>query len=48
MPSKLYESERWLRMQYLRQRKTPEEIAKICGVSHMTIYRWIRHYNLKR
>lgn len=48
MAAKLYESEKWLRMMYLRQRKTPEEIAKVCGVSHMTIYRWINHYKLKR
>lgn len=45
---KLYESEKWLRYQYLRQRKSPEEIAAMCGVSHMTIYRWINKYKLKR
>lgn len=44
----LYTSEKWLRLMYLRQRKTPEEIAKICGVSHMTIYRYIDKFQLKR
>lgn len=46
--SKLYESEKWLRMQYLAKRKTPEEIAAMCGVSHMTIYRYIKKFKLKR
>lgn len=46
--SKLYTSERWMRLQYLRLRKSPEEIAKICGVSHMTIYRYIEKFKLKR
>lgn len=46
--AKAYESERWLRLMYLRQRKSPEEIAKLCGVSPMTIYRWINHFKLKR
>lgn len=45
---KLYESEKWLRMMYLRQKKSPEEIAKMCGVSHMTIYRAINKFGLKR
>lgn len=48
MGNKLYESEKWLRMMYLRQRKSPEEIAKMCGVSHMTIYRAINKFKLKR
>lgn len=46
--SKLYESEKWLRLQYLRNKKSPEEIAKECGVSHMTVYRWINKFGLKR
>lgn len=48
MSNKLYNSERWMRMMYLRERKTPEEIAEICGVSHMTIYRAINKFKLKR
>lgn len=46
--SKLYESERWLRLRYLRQRKSPQEIANECGVSQMTIYRYIEKFKLKR
>jgi DNA-binding MurR/RpiR family transcriptional regulator len=46
--TKLYTSEKWLRHQYLRQRKSPEEIAEMCGVSHMTIYRAINKFGLKR
>lgn len=46
--SKVYTSEKWLRLQYLRLRKSPEEIGKMCGVSHMTIYRYIDKFNLKR
>jgi DNA-directed RNA polymerase specialized sigma subunit len=45
---KLYESEKWLRYQYLRLRKSPEDIAKVCGVAPMTIYRYINKYKLKR
>jgi len=46
--SKPYESEKWMRLMYLRQRRSPEEIAKMCDVSPMTIYRWINHFKLKR
>lgn len=46
--TKLYTSEKWLRHQYLRLRKSPEEIASMCGVSHMTIYRAINKFKLKR
>lgn len=48
MSSKPYESEKWLRLKYLRQRKTPQEIATECGVSPMTIYRYIEKFGLKR
>lgn len=46
--SKLYTSEKWLRMQYLIKKKSPEQIAKECGTSHMTIYRYINKFKLKR
>lgn len=46
--SKPYTSEKWLRLQYLRNKKSPEEIAEMCGVSHMTIYRWLNKFKLKR
>jgi transposase len=48
MAAKLYTSEKWLRMAYLRQRKSVEEIAKICGTSQVTVYRYIEKFRLKR
>lgn len=48
MVSKPYESEKWMRLQYLRFRKSPEEIAKMCGVTPMTVYRYIKKFGLRR
>lgn len=45
--SKHYTSEKWLRLQYLRLRKSPEEIAKECDVTVMTIYRYMTKFGLK-
>lgn len=45
---KPYTNERWMRLQYLRLRKSPEDIAKMCGVAPMTIYRYINKFKLKR
>lgn len=42
----LYKSEAWLKRKYLVDKKTPEEIAKLCDVSHMTIYRYIEKFGL--
>lgn len=46
--TKLYASQEWLARRYLRQRKSPEEIAAECGVSHMTIYRYLKKFGFKR
>lgn len=48
MTNKNYRSEKWLRRRYLQEKKTPEEIGKECGVSHMTVYRYINQFGLKR
>lgn len=48
MSNKLYASERWLKRRYLIDRKTPEQIAEECGVSHMTVYRYLRKFGLMR
>lgn len=48
MPNKLYMSEAWLRRKIQVERKTPEEIALLCGTSHMTIYRYIDKYGLRK
>lgn len=45
---KPYESEKWLRLKYLRQRMTVDEIAELCKVQPMTIYRAINKFGLKR
>lgn len=45
---KLYENQRWLRARYVVERKTAAEIAKICGVTEMTIDRWLDKHGLKR
>lgn len=45
---KLYESYEWMRRRYLREKKTPEQIAQELGVSHMTIRRWLDKHKLLR
>jgi hypothetical protein len=37
MKPKLYTSEAWLRLHYFTMKQTMAEMAKICGVSEMTI-----------
>ena len=44
--AKLYTSRAWLRKRFLVDKKTPEEIAKECEVSHMTIYRYLERFGL--
>ena len=46
--SKLYESKLWLKRKLYHDHLTPEQIAKLCGVSHMTIYRKMKEYGFKR
>lgn len=48
MPAHLYKSKNWLFQQYIVLKKSPEDIAKVCGVSPMTIYRYINQFELKR
>jgi hypothetical protein len=49
MPSvKLYQSEMWLRKRYHIDKKTPEEIAKECGVSLETIYTYLAKFKLRK
>lgn len=45
---KLYKSKAWLTKRVNHDRKTPEEIAKECGVSLMTIYRQMKEFGLKQ
>jgi DNA-directed RNA polymerase specialized sigma subunit len=44
---KLYQDKAWLYNRYIIQKKNIVEIAKECGVSIMTIQRYIDKFSLK-
>lgn len=44
---KLYTSEAWLRRKYLVEKKSPEEIAEICGATLMTIYNYLNKFGIR-
>jgi response regulator of citrate/malate metabolism len=46
--AKLYTSRIWLRKRLLVDKKTPEEIAKECQVSKVTIYRYLEKFSLMK
>jgi len=48
MSAKLYTSEIWLRKRYLMDKKSPEDIAKECGVSLETIYVYLAKFGLRK
>lgn len=48
MGAKLYTSETWLRKRYNMDKKSPEEIAKECGVSVETIYVYLAKFKLRK
>jgi len=43
---KLYQSQTWLYRRYIVQKKTVTEIAAECGVSSMTIQRYLEQFGL--
>jgi DNA-binding MurR/RpiR family transcriptional regulator len=43
---KLYQSKEFLNRRYVLQKKTIKEIADECGVSHMTIQRYLEQFGL--
>lgn len=45
---KLYTSELWLRKRYHLDKRTPEQIAKECGVSVETIYVYLAKFGLRK
>lgn len=45
---KLYQSKDWLYRKYIVQKKTVTEIGKECGVSAMTIQRYLQEFGLIR
>lgn len=48
MAAKLYTNETWLKKRYHMDRKTPEQIAKECGVSVETIYVYLAKFGLRK
>jgi predicted DNA-binding protein YlxM (UPF0122 family) len=46
--AKLYESKAYLTKRYAVEKKSLEEIAKECNVSHQTIYRYLVKHDLIR
>lgn len=47
MAGKLYLSERWLRRQHYELKRSVDDIARACGVSHMTIRRQMQKFGMR-
>lgn len=45
---KLHMSENFLKKRYIFDKKSPEDIAKECGVSVQLIYRQLKKFGLKK
>lgn len=48
MGAKLYTNEMWLRKRFQLERKSPQDIAKECGVSVATIYVYLDKFGLRK
>jgi len=48
MAAKLYTNQVWLKKRYQLDRKTPQDIAKECGVSVATIYVYLDKFGLRK
>lgn len=46
--NKLHLSEAYMKKRYVYDKKSPEDIAKECGVSVQLIYRQLKKFGLKR
>ena len=46
MAIKLYDSKAWLKRKYLIEKKSPDEIAKLCGASRRTVYSKLKEFDL--
>jgi AcrR family transcriptional regulator len=44
--AKLYQSEAWLRRVYLVEKLSTSDIAKRCGATEMTIYRYLNKFGI--
>lgn len=45
---KFYQSPTWLKRKYVDEGKTAKEIAEMCGVTEMTIVRYLDKFGLIR
>ena len=48
MANKLYTSEVYMKKRYVMDKKSPEDIAKECGVSVETIYVYLAKFGLRK
>jgi transposase len=48
MPAKPYTNAQWLRRKYSSEGLSAKEIADLCGVTEMTITRWLTTFNIIR
>lgn len=48
MNNKLHHSEAYLKKRYVMDKRSPEDIAKECGVSVQLIYRQLKKFGLKK
>ena len=48
MSVKMYQNEMWLKKRYHMDKKSPEDIAKECGVSVETIYAYLAKFGLRK
>lgn len=48
MAAKLYTNQAWLRKRFHLDKKTPDQIAKECGVSVATIYVYLDKFKLRK
>lgn len=48
MSNKMYTNEAWLKKRYWLDKKTPEAIAKECGVTVETIYVYLAKFELRK
>jgi hypothetical protein len=48
MAAKLYQNEFWLKKRYHMDKKSPEDIAKECGVSVETVYVYLAKFGLRK
>lgn len=46
MRAKLHNSEKWMRLKYVSQKKDPQEIANEAGVSLATVYAKLKAFGL--